>query len=98
MFGFSLCSTHRMTPLMLATIGFCATLLPYIGDGPRWIEVNAQFYEACRVNWWMNALYIHNLLDASRMVRVHLSLIIFGTPCGGARTPFKKVIRLVHLR
>lgn len=59
-----------MTPVMMAAVGFCATILPYMGDGPRWMEVIARYYDTCKINWWLNALYIQNLVDVPRMVRI----------------------------
>lgn len=57
-----------MTPVMMASIAFCATLLPYMGDGPRWPETLARYSDPCKANWWTNALYIHNLVNVNQMV------------------------------
>lgn len=58
----------RMTPMMMVTIAFCATLLPYFGDGPMWTEVTSQYTQNCKANWWTNALYIHNFVHTDKRV------------------------------
>lgn len=61
----------RMTPLMMALIAFCATLLRYTGSGPNWMD-SIQMYDSwCRSNWWTNALYLHNFINRENMVSGH---------------------------
>ncbi|CAN7937292.1 unnamed protein product, partial [Ixodes hexagonus] len=61
----------RMTPLMMAVIATCATLLPYFGDGPRWNEIVSVYSGTCKVNWWINAIYLQNFIDTAHMCLNH---------------------------
>lgn len=61
----------RMTPLMMAVIAFCAVLLPYCGDGPRWKESIATYDLTCKANWWINALYLQNFIHTPSMCLNH---------------------------
>ncbi|XP_064457551.1 nose resistant to fluoxetine protein 6-like isoform X2 [Ornithodoros turicata] len=61
----------RMTPLMMAVIGICATVLPYMGDGPRWRESIATYDVNCRKNWWINAIYLQNFVHRPDMCLNH---------------------------
>lgn len=61
----------RMTPLMMAVIAFCAVLLPYCGDGPRWKESIATYDLNCKANWWINAMYLQNFIHRTDMCLNH---------------------------
>lgn len=61
----------RMTPLMMAVIAFCAVLLPYCGDGPRWKESIATYDLTCKANWWVNAMYLQNFIHRTDMCLNH---------------------------
>uniref|UniRef100_L7LX95 Nose resistant-to-fluoxetine protein N-terminal domain-containing protein n=1 Tax=Rhipicephalus pulchellus TaxID=72859 RepID=L7LX95_RHIPC len=61
----------RMTPLMMAVIAFCAVLLPYCGDGPRWKESIATYDLTCKANWWVNAMYLQNFIHRTEMCLNH---------------------------
>lgn len=61
----------RMTPLMMAVIAFCAVLLPYCGDGPRWRESVAIYDLTCQANWWVNAMYLQNFIHRTDMCLNH---------------------------
>lgn len=61
----------RMTPLMMAVIAFCALLLPYCGDGPRWKESVATYELTCQANWWVNAMYLQNFIHRPDMCLNH---------------------------
>lgn len=59
----------RMTPLMMALIAFCATLLRYTGEGPGWRDSIVMYDGWCKDNWWINSLYLHNFINTNNMVR-----------------------------
>ncbi|KAL1466228.1 hypothetical protein MTO96_026800 [Rhipicephalus appendiculatus] len=61
----------RMTPLMMAVIAFCAVLLPYCGDGPRWKESISTYDLNCKANWWVNAMYLQNFIHRTDMCLNH---------------------------
>ncbi|XP_074595938.1 nose resistant to fluoxetine protein 6-like [Brevipalpus obovatus] len=61
----------RMTPLMMVIIGFCATVLRYLGQGPAWLESIMMFDKWCEDNWWINALYLHNFVKRETMCLSH---------------------------
>ena len=67
----------RMTPTMMVTIGFGATLLRYFGSGPEWTNSTAMFDSWCRSNWWVNSLYIHNFVHIDNMVSREKIDVIF---------------------
>jgi len=58
----------RMTPTMMAVIGFGATTLRYFGSGPEWANSAIMFDGWCRTNWWVNSLYLHNFIHTDNMV------------------------------
>lgn len=59
----------RITPTMMITIGFGATMLRYFGSGPEWTNSTIWFDGWCRKNWWVNSLYLHNFVNVENMVR-----------------------------
>lgn len=61
----------RMMPLMMAIIGFSATLLRYLGEGPAWDNSTIMFDKWCRKNWWINSLFLHNFLNRENMCLSH---------------------------
>lgn len=67
-FQFYLHRYIRMTPLMMIIIGFCVTLLKYMGSGPTWVESTTMFDKWCQNNWWINSLYLHNFINRENMV------------------------------
>lgn len=66
--GFYLHRYIRMTPLMMGIIAFSAMILPYVAEGPSWLESITMFSAWCKNNWWLNALYLHNFIDTNNMV------------------------------
>lgn len=67
-----------MTPLMMAIIAFCATVLPYLGDGPFWSDAIIMYNSWCKKNWWLNSIYLHNFLNRENMVHINAPLVVFG--------------------
>ncbi|KAG9509053.1 Protein dachsous, partial [Fragariocoptes setiger] len=61
----------RMMPLMMAIIGFGATLLRYMGDGPAWIDSTVMFDMWCRKNWYINMIFMHNFINRENMCLSH---------------------------
>ena len=70
-FQFYLHRYIRMTPLMMIIIGFCVTLLKYMGSGPTWVESTTMFDKWCQNNWWINSLYLHNFINRENMCLSH---------------------------
>lgn len=77
----------RLWPPYLCVIGL-AIVLPLFGEGPMWPEmVNRRLESNCRASWWLNALFVNNLLsDESSMclpsswfVATLMQLFIFGS-------------------
>lgn len=66
----------RMTPLMMAIIAFCATLLKYIGEGPSWSDSIVMYDGWCQHNWWLNSLYLHNFINTNNMVSVQDKILV----------------------
>lgn len=61
----------RMTPLMMAIIGFCACILRYVNQGPKWLEDVSVYDVWCKKNWWLNVLYIQNFVNTKNMCLSH---------------------------
>jgi len=68
-------SVHcSLTPVYMILIGVLASLVIYTGDGPFWpyTDPTAGFslslYDACKVNWWTNLLYVNNIVYADNQV------------------------------
>ena len=60
-----------MMPLMMAIIGFGATLLRYMGEGPSWNDSTVMFDSWCRKNWWINMMFLHNFINRKNMCLSH---------------------------
>ena len=52
---------YRLTPMYALVIGFGATLMAHLGTGPDWYVVRFTAM-ACRNAWWMQLLYINNVI------------------------------------
>ncbi|XP_067140919.1 nose resistant to fluoxetine protein 6-like [Centruroides vittatus] len=61
----------RMTPLMMAIIGFCACILRYVSSGPRWLENTSVYDTWCKENWWTNLIYLQNFINTTNMCLSH---------------------------
>ena len=57
----------RLTPVYAIILGFLATLIVYVSNGPNWRLI---FYmrEACRWNWWNHLLYVNNYVATSPLI------------------------------
>lgn len=53
---------NRLTPVYGIILGFIATLMIYLGTGPRWYTVEI-VAEGCRKKAWTHLLYINNIVD-----------------------------------
>uniref|UniRef100_A0A2H8TW21 Nose resistant to fluoxetine protein 6 n=1 Tax=Melanaphis sacchari TaxID=742174 RepID=A0A2H8TW21_9HEMI len=54
----------RLLPAYCATIAITANILPHLGDGPLWPQKTWIEAETCKKYWWINLLFINNLIDA----------------------------------
>lgn len=45
-----------------------ATLLEYMGSGPRWPFLTLYFQKNCQENWWSTLLYVQNYVNPQKMV------------------------------
>lgn len=61
----------RMTPLMMAIIGFCACILKYVSTGPKWLENISVYNSWCKMNWWTNVIYLQNFIHTPNMCLSH---------------------------
>jgi hypothetical protein len=46
-----------------------ATLLKYMGSGPKWPFAIMSFQEYCADNWWSALLYVQNYVNVTNMVK-----------------------------
>jgi len=61
------CNCFRLTPLYLFVILLYSSLLPLIGTGIQWKEMEIQG-QPCREMGWRNLLYINNFLPKSKLL------------------------------
>jgi peptidoglycan/LPS O-acetylase OafA/YrhL len=47
-----------------------ATLLKYMGSGPKWPLVDLNFQQPCANNWWSALLYVQNYVNLTDMVKI----------------------------
>jgi peptidoglycan/LPS O-acetylase OafA/YrhL len=47
----------RIIPAYAIVLVVCATVLPYVADGPHWPP---PLPRQCQQQWWMNLLFINN--------------------------------------
>jgi hypothetical protein len=47
-----------------------ATLLKYMGSGPKWPLVDLNFQQPCANNWWSALLYVQNYVNVTDMVKI----------------------------
>ena len=62
-----------MPPMMLV-IMVSANLTPLIGSGPLYPAEG--FEPFCKTTWWVNLLFVNNLVDVNKMVRVKKTLYL----------------------
>ncbi|XP_067685689.1 O-acyltransferase like protein-like [Haliotis asinina] len=55
----------RLTPVYAYVIFVYTFVVPYLVDGPTWTSPTDK--ASCENNWWINMLYINNLLRADQM-------------------------------
>lgn len=58
----------RLTPQFAAFL-LLLSLLPPMYDGPVWRDYVGPVAETCANNWWINLIYVHNLVDVKYIVR-----------------------------
>ena len=51
----------------MIVLGTYVSLFYYIGEGPYWPD---NMDQNCRTNWWINILYLNNVLATDKGVRV----------------------------
>ncbi|CAH1104299.1 unnamed protein product [Psylliodes chrysocephalus] len=61
----------RLTPPLAGVVFVSATLLRYMGSGPKWPYIVNNFEENCKVYWWSALLYIQNIFNVDRMCVGH---------------------------
>ena len=57
----------RLTPVYAIILGFLATLIVYVSNGPNW-RLILYMREACRWNWWNHLLYVNNYVSTSPLI------------------------------
>ncbi|XP_074030278.1 nose resistant to fluoxetine protein 6 isoform X2 [Leptinotarsa decemlineata] len=57
----------RLTPSLAGAVLVSATLLRYMGSGPKWGYIINGFENNCKDYWWSTLLYIQNYVNVNRM-------------------------------
>ncbi|KAF4528376.1 hypothetical protein B566_EDAN016910 [Ephemera danica] len=58
---------RRLTPVYAVVVGFYATFIDQLGEGPLWTSKVGLERERCRTNWWTNLLYINNYVNPTQL-------------------------------
>lgn len=66
----------RLTPQFAAFL-ILLSLLPSMYDGPVWRNYVGPVADMCAENWWLNIIYVHNLVDVKYMVSMILKTVSF---------------------
>ncbi|CAG9860596.1 unnamed protein product [Phyllotreta striolata] len=61
----------RLTPALAGVVLVSATLLRYLGSGPKWPYIVNSFEGFCKTYWWSAILYIQNELNVDKMCVGH---------------------------
>ncbi|XP_060063191.1 O-acyltransferase like protein-like [Ylistrum balloti] len=56
----------RLTPAYMLILMIDATLSPYLGDGPQWINEGFET-KNCAESWWTNLLYVNNFVKTDKL-------------------------------
>ncbi|XP_063927526.1 nose resistant to fluoxetine protein 6-like [Zophobas morio] len=57
----------RLTAPFALVVLFSATLLKYMGSGPKWPLISLYFQQNCQDYWWSALLYVQNYVNVSNM-------------------------------
>ncbi|XP_063927799.1 nose resistant to fluoxetine protein 6-like [Zophobas morio] len=57
----------RLTAPFALVVLFSATLLKYMGSGPKWPLISLYFQQNCEDYWWSTLLYVQNYVNVSNM-------------------------------
>ncbi|KAH0807828.1 hypothetical protein GEV33_014962 [Tenebrio molitor] len=57
----------RLTAPFAIVVLVSATLLKYMGSGPKWPLVDLNFQQPCANNWWSALLYVQNYVNVTDM-------------------------------
>lgn len=66
----NVCFCFRLAPTLAGAILISATLLRYMGSGPKWNFIVNNFEDYCKENWWSSILFIQNYVSLNRLVRI----------------------------
>ena len=58
----------RLTAPLVPVVLVSATLLKYLGSGPKWPYMFLYFQKNCQLYWWSTLLYVQNYVNISNMV------------------------------
>ncbi|CAG9831886.1 unnamed protein product [Diabrotica balteata] len=61
----------RLTPALAGVVLVSATLLKYMGSGPKWPNFVQFFQGFCTQYWWTSILYIQNEVNSDQMCAGH---------------------------
>lgn len=60
-----------MLPAYCAMIVMTAHIVPHLGDGPLWSKQIWEEAEICKNYWWLNVLFVNNLIDLKYQVSIN---------------------------
>lgn len=65
---YNLLLLFRLAPSLAGAVLISATLIRYMGSGPKWNIIVTKFEGFCTENWWSALLFIQNYVNFDRMV------------------------------
>ena len=60
----------RLTP-QLSVFMLLSTLFPYMFNGPLWGRYMSFLVDRCKTNWWVNMIYMQNLINVENIVSIY---------------------------
>ncbi|XP_046738756.1 nose resistant to fluoxetine protein 6-like [Diprion similis] len=61
----------RLTPSLCIVLLYVSVLAPRLGNGPLWNTLFSGGIETCQENWWINLLYLQNLVNSPKICLPH---------------------------
>ena len=78
----------RLTP-QLGVFLLLTSLLPPLFDGPLWQGYMSKLTDRCYTRWWLNVLYLQNIIDIENIVSCTVTCMLYVTNISSHRELIK---------